>query len=349
MRSRGSSSQSMRTSEFDSGRLDAFLRGALQGVLGPMLLERIAGGQSNPTFFVSYANRRLVLRKQPAGPVLPSAHAVDREYRIMAALKATAVPVPTVLLFHPRSDVIGTPFYVMERLEGRVFADCSLPGVAPGERRVMIYAVAETLARLHRVDWAALGLADYGRTGDFFKRQINRWTRQWELSKTRELDDIRRLIEWLPANAPAGDLTRITHGDFRVSNLMFHPSEPRVIAVLDWELSTLGHPLADLAYSALAWRLRQDELVGFRDLDLRSLGIPGEAEYLERYYRIAPDCGRLGRFHFAFSLFRMAVIMEGVAARAKSGNASAENAAQVGIFSETFARRAVEIVAGELT
>jgi aminoglycoside phosphotransferase (APT) family kinase protein len=327
---------------FDPQRLDAWLRASIPGVEGEMTLQPIAGGQSNPTFFVSYSTRRMVLRKKPAGPVLPSAHAVDREHRIMRALGPTGVPVPRMLAYHAEDDVVGTPFYVMERLDGRVFGDCALPGVAPAERRAMYLAMADTLAKLHGVDWRALGLADFGRAGNYFRRQVARWAKQWELSKTRELPEIDRIAMWLSEHVPPNDVTTIAHGDFRIGNMMFHPTEPRVVGVLDWELSTLGHPLADVAYSALAWRLLPSEYMGMRGLDLSALGIPAEDEYLERYYASAPDSGRVEPFHTAFSLFRVAVIFEGIAARAKSGVAASENAAEVGELSVVFARRAIE-------
>jgi aminoglycoside phosphotransferase (APT) family kinase protein len=329
---------------FDSSRLDAWLRTSIPGVEGEMTLEPISGGQSNPTFFVTYPTRRMVLRKKPAGPVLPSAHAVDREHRIMKALADTGVPVPRMLAYHDEPDVVGTPFYVMERLEGRVFGDCSLLGVAPLDRRAMYFAMADTLARLHRVDWRALGLADFGREGNYFQRQVSRWAKQWDLSKTRELPDIDRIAKWLSGHVPPDDTTTIAHGDFRIGNMMFHPTKPIIVGVLDWELSTLGHPLADAAYSALAWRLLPTEYMGMRGLDLPSLGIPSEDEYLERYYAEAPDAGRLAPFHTAFSLFRLAVIFEGIAARAKSGVATAENATEVGELSVVFARRAIEAI-----
>ncbi|MEP7248036.1 MAG: phosphotransferase family protein [Gammaproteobacteria bacterium] len=307
-----------------------------------MRIERIHGGQSNPTFFVTYDNRRLVLRKQPAGSLLPSAHAIDREYRILAALAGTDVPVPEVLFFHQESAVVGTPFYVMNRLEGRVFNDSSLPGVPAAERRIMTLAAADMMARIHRQDWAALGLADFGRPGNYFARQIARWSRQWEMSKTRELPDLEKLIAWLPRNVPESDLTSIVHGDFRLNNLMFHPTEPKVVGVLDWELSTLGHPLADLAYSALTWRLTPADYVGIGGLDLAALGIPSEREYLEHYYARAPQTGRVTPFHTSFALFRLAVIFEGIAARARQGIASSDNAGRIGHLSEVFARRGVE-------
>ncbi len=254
-----------RPAEFDAARLDAYLRDLLPDIGGTMALERISGGQSNPTFFVTYETRRMVLRKQPAGSLLPSAHAVDREFRIMTALAGTGVPVPVTLAYCADESVLGTPFYVMDRVDGRVFADCSLPGVSPVHRRAMFLDMADTLAKLHTVDWAAAGLSDYGKQGDYFRRQVTRWTHQWELSKTRALPDVDRLVKWLPSHLPDDTATAISHGDFRVGNLMFHPNEPRVVAVLDWELSTLGHPLADLAYSALAWHLKSTEYMGMKD------------------------------------------------------------------------------------
>jgi aminoglycoside phosphotransferase (APT) family kinase protein len=337
----------MQNSEYQAGletaKLDAFLRREIAGLEGRITVEKIPGGQSNPTFFVSYDNRRLVLRKRPAN-ALPSAHAVDREFCVMRALRDTAVPVPDALLYHDGEDIIGTAFFVMERLDGRVFSDCSLPGVTPAERGAMFLAMADTLAVLHKVDWNAVGLADYGKPGNYYQRQIARWSRQWELSKRRDLPELTRLLAWLPANIPAGDTTAISHGDFRIGNLMFHPTEPRVVGVLDWELSTLGHPLADLAYSALAWRLLPTEYMGMRGADYEALGIPTEAAYLQRYYDRMGDDARVQPFHYAFALFRLAVIFEGIAARAQAGQASSANAAEVGELSVDFARRAIEAI-----
>jgi aminoglycoside phosphotransferase (APT) family kinase protein len=327
----------------ENARLDAFLRREIAGLQGAMALERISGGQSNPTFFVSYDNRRLVLRKRPAD-ALPSAHAIDREFRVMQSLHGSAVPVPEVLLYHEGADILDSAFYVMERIEGRVFADCALPGVAPAERTAMYFAMADTLADLHQVDWQAVGLAGYGKPGNYFERQIARWSRQWELSKRRDLSDITHLLAWLPANVPGSEVTAISHGDFRIGNLIFHPTEPRVVGVLDWELSTLGHPLADLAYSALAWRLLPQEYMGMRGADLASLGIPSEQQYLQRYYQRIGEAARVTPFHYAFALFRLAVIFEGIAARAQAGQASSANAAEVGELSVDFARRAIEAI-----
>jgi aminoglycoside phosphotransferase (APT) family kinase protein len=332
--------------DFDLTALDAYLRRVVPRLDGEPVLERISGGQSNPTYFLSYPTHRTVLRMPPKGPLLPSAHAVDREHRIMRALEDTSVPVPKMLALCTDADVIGRPFYVMARVEGRVFDDCALPGVALDERRTMYFAMAETLAQLHRVDWQAVGLAGFGRVGAYYTRQIARWSKQWMLSKTREILDIDRLIVWLGENRPDESATTISHGDFRIGNLMFHPTEPRVVAVLDWELSTLGHPLADLAYSALGWRLRTHEHMGMCDLDLAALGIPTEVEYLAHYQTHAPAFGPLLPFHTALSLFRLAVIFEGIAARAKSGSASSVNAADVGRMSSAFARHAVEVIDG---
>jgi aminoglycoside phosphotransferase (APT) family kinase protein len=330
---------------FDPARLDGFLRAAL-GLGGPMAIERVAGGQSNPTYFVSYPERRLVLRKQPAGPVLPSAHAVDREFRVLQALAATDVPVPRALLFHPGRDIVGTPFYVMERLEGRVFHDAALAGAAPGERRTMYFDMAETLARLHDVDWRAAGLADFGRPGNYFARQIARWTKQWELARFRDIPDLERLAASLPGMIPEDDEATIVHGDYRMGNIMFDPARPLVVAVLDWELSTLGHPLADLAFNCLIWRSRPEEYGGILGLDTERLGIPAEADYLEHYYRHRRTGrgARLGTFHLAFAMFRFAVIFEGIAARARAGTAAADNAAAVGDLSLAFARHGAALL-----
>jgi len=329
---------------FDAARLDAFLRGALPGLAGEMRLARIGGGQSNPTFFVDYAGRSLVLRKQPPGELLPSAHAIDREYRVMRALASTAVPVPRVVLFHAERDVVGTPFYLMDKLEGRVFAPHSLPGLAPAERTAMYRSMAETLAALHRVDPAAVGLADYGKPGNYFARQVSRWSKQWEASRTRANPALDRLIAWLPSHIPEGDETAICHGDYRIGNLMFDPVTPRVVGVLDWELSTLGHPLADLGFNAMAWHTRPDEYGGLRGLDLAALGIPALEDYVAHYLRAAGRTDGIAPFHVAFALFRFAVIFEGIAARAAAGNAASDDAAETGKLASAFANRAAELV-----
>lgn len=330
--------------DFEPQRLETFLRTAIPGLQGSMKLERISGGQSNPTFFVNFENRSMVLRMQPASNVLLSAHAIDREYRVMHALAETDVPVPKMVLFHLGREVIGTPFYMMERLEGRIFSECALPGMQPSERRAIYLAMADTMARVHKVDWKAIGLADYGRPGGYFTRQIARWTKQWNASKTHANPELEQLIAWLPNNIPAEDEITISHGDFRLGNLMFHPSEPRVIGVLDWELSTLGHPLADVAYNCIAWHTLPFEYGGIRGLDLATLGIPTKVEYLQHYYQLSGRTNGVSSFHFAFALFRLSVIFEGIAARALNGSAASDNAAEVGMLGLAFARRAIEFI-----
>lgn len=338
----------MAAPELDPARLDAFLRGRIPGLDGAPALQRISGGQSNPTFFLTYANRRLVLRKKPPGETLPSAHAVDREARVLQALAGSAVPVPPVLLFHPDPDVVGTPFYVMERVEGRVYQTADLPGAPREQRHAMVMSFAETLARLHEVDWHAAGLSDYGRPGNYFARQVARWTRQWEAQRFRDIPDLARLAAWVGANIPEDDgVTALVHGDYRLGNVLFHPEEPRVVAVLDWELSTLGHPLSDLAYAAMTWRAAPEEYGGLLGLDLEALGMPGEAAFVARYYaaRTTP-APALTRFHMAFSQFRFAVILEGIAARARSGTAASADALAVGEISRAYARRGIATIEG---
>ena len=332
-----------RAAGFDASRLDAYLRVALPGLAGPMRLARIGGGQSNPTFVVDYDDRSLVLRKQPPGELLPSAHAVDREFRVLRALAGTDVPVPRVHLFCVDRDVVGTPFYVMDKVEGRVFATHALPGIAPAERGAMYASMARTLAALHRVDPASVGLADYGRPGNYFARQIARWSKQWAASRTRDNPALDRLIAWLPSHIPDGDETGICHGDYRIGNLMFAPGEPQVVAVLDWELSTLGHPLADLGFNAMAWETRPNEYGGLRGLDLVELGIPSLRDYVATYLAASGRDDAIAPFHIAFALFRFAVIFEGIAARAAAGNAASDDAADAGKLGPAFARRAVEI------
>ncbi|HRE19480.1 MAG TPA: phosphotransferase family protein [Rhabdaerophilum sp.] len=330
--------------EFDVARLDAYLKSVLTGLSGEPILARISGGQSNPTFFVTYESRALVLRKKPPGPLLPSAHAIDREFRVIAALKDTGVPVPEALHYCTDESVVGTPFYVMARLDGRVFHDCTLPGVAVAERTAMYRSIAETLARFHNVGPNEIGLSDFGKPGDYFARQISRWSRQWQENRTREDANMERLIAWLPAHIPPGEITSLVHGDYRVGNLMFHKTEPRVIAVLDWELATLGHPLADLAHIGMAWHTAPDEYGGIAGLDLGALGIPEHSKFLATYAAASRHPVNPEPFHMAFALFRWAAIFEGIAFRAAKGTAAAANAADVGRLSAVFARQAAALI-----
>lgn len=324
-----------------AGALEAYLRRAVPGVAGAMHIERIIGGQSNPTYFVSFASRRLVVRKQPPGDLLPSAHAIDREYRIISALAVTDVPVPPAVLYCNDAQIIGTPFYVMERVEGRIFHGCTLPGVSKDDRRAMYRAMATTLAAFHNVDYESVGLCDYGKPGNYFTRQVARWSKQWQLSRTREDENVEKLILWLPDNVPSDDRTSLVHGDYRIGNLMFEPTGAGVVAVLDWELSTLGHPLADVAHTAIAWLTASTEYGGLIGVDCDALGIPSLDEFVADYNSEARMPITLTNFHRAFALFRWTIIFEGIAARAKAGNAAADNASEAGRLAEVFARRAV--------
>lgn len=305
---------------FDEAALARYLAGHLPGFAGRCVVQQFQGGQSNPTFHLETGSGRYVLRKKPPGTLLPSAHAVDREYRILHALRDSGVPVPQVHLLCTEEGVIGTIFYVMEYLGGRVFADRALPSVSPADRAAIYGDMGRVLARLHGVDWRRVGLEGFGRPGNYVGRQVERWSRQYAAARGGDEPAMDRLMAWLTAHAPATDETAIAHGDYRLGNLLIHPAEPRVVAVLDWELATLGHPLADLAYSCLAWRL-PPELQGVEGLDVP--GLPSEAEYVRDY------CRRAGRprvpdleFFVAFSLFRWAAIAAGVYRRALDGNAA---------------------------
>lgn len=318
---------------FDEARLVAYLHGHLPDCRGEIAVRQFQGGQSNPTFLIESSDRRWVLRKKPPGKLLPSAHMIEREYRVIRALAGTGVPVPAARLLCEDAGVIGTPFFVMDYVAGRVFTDPTLPDLAPAERGGVYGAMAETLARLHGVDWQAAGLADYGRPENYVARQIARWSKQYEASKTEDIPAMDRLIEWLPGHIPANEETTLAHGDYRLGNLIFDPAEPRVVAVLDWELSTLGHPLADLGYNCMLYHLPADlpTVRGFGDADLAALGIPDERQYVATYVKhTGRDPGGDWPFFLAFSLFRYAAIVQGVYARALQGNASSSTAAQLG-------------------
>jgi aminoglycoside phosphotransferase (APT) family kinase protein len=329
--------------DFDPARLAQFLKAEL-GTPGDLRLQRIGGGQSNPTYFVDFAGRRMVLRKQPAGPILRGAHAVDREFRVLSALSGTEVPVPRPILFHADPEPLGTPFYLMERVEGRIFHDTALPGVQPRERRHLYLAMAETLAKLHAVPPDAIGLSDFGRPGNYFERQLARWTKQWKESPTRNIPDLDHLSDWLCGNLPSDDgHVSIAHGDFRLGNLMFHPSAPRVIAILDWELSTIGHPLADLGFCCIPWATTPDEYGGILGLDHSALGIPSRRSFVAHYFANALPTAPLQPFHVAFALFRFAVIFVGIADRVSQGTAAGENADRLAPLAARFARRGLDV------
>jgi aminoglycoside phosphotransferase (APT) family kinase protein len=313
--------------------LREYLRDRVPGCSGPFSLEPLSGGQSNPTFRLRADGKSYVLRKQPEGELLPSAHAVDREYRVITALGRTDVPVPRTYGYCEDRSVVGTPFFVMDFADGRHFWDPALPELDAVSRAALWDDINSVIARLHRVDYAAIGLADYGKPGNYFERQIGRWTRQYRASETGTIASMERLIEWLPGNVIADHASSIVHGDFRLDNLIVHATEPRVIAVLDWELSTLGHPLADLSYHVMAWRLTQEQFRGMAGKDLAALRIPGELEYVERYCA-RTDRERLDRrdweFCVVFSMFRLAAILQGIAGGALTGTAADAGAADVG-------------------
>lgn len=330
------------TLPFDPNRLADYLSGVLPGT-GPVALEQIAGGHSNPTYFMDFGGARYVLRKQPPGELLPSAHAIDREFRVINALAATDVPVPAAPHYCDDREVIGTPFYLMERLDGRVFHDNSLPDITPADRTAMFQSMCDTLAKLHSVDLDAAGLSDFGRHGDFYTRQIGRWTKQYEAGKTREIDEIPQLAAWLDAHKPASDETTLVHGDFRLGNLIFHPTKPEVLGVLDWELSTLGHPLSDLGYNLMPWTNLAEEYHGLGDRDLAALGIPDAAAYTARYFATRGLPVDDSPFYTAFAYFRLAVIFEGIVARAAKGIGSAEG---IDHLSRVWARHGLDL-AGE--
>ena len=304
-----------------------------QGLAGNEAIQAapLSGGQSNPTFRVTAGEHAYVVRKKPAGVLAPAAHAIDREYRVMRALQETDVPVPRMRAYCEDASIVGTPFYVMDFLPGRVFMDPALPDSTPAERGALYREMGRVMAALHSVDHVAVGLADYGRTGRYVERQIDRWSRQCR-ALTVPLDPaMHRLMDWLPAQVPAADETTLVHGDYRIDNLVFHPTEPRVIGVLDWELSTLGDPLADLAYHCMAWNVPPALWRGIGGLDLPALGIPTEAQYLADY-RAATGRDAQGHwsFYMAYNLFRMAAILYGIAQRAADGSAASADAEETG-------------------
>ena len=325
-----------------------YLETHVAGFEGPAEVKKFSGGQSNPTFRVTTPTGVYVLRRQPPGKLLKSAHAVDREYRVMAALAGTDVPVPRVLHLCQDRDVIGSLFYVMEYCDGRIFWDASLPELDRAERGRIYDEMIRILAELHRIDPGAIGLADFGRPGNYFQRQYDRWCAQYRASELERIGPMEKLIGWLAGNIPADDgRVSLVHGDFRLDNFIFHREQPRAIALLDWELSTLGHPFADVGYLCMLLRLPQDvgRASGLRGCDLAALGIPGEAEYVARYCELS---GLRGIDHFsfyvAFSFFRLASIIQGVARRAKEGNASNRDAAAVGQFVGPMAELALEAI-----
>jgi aminoglycoside phosphotransferase (APT) family kinase protein len=323
--------------ELDIPKLTRWMHENIPGFEGRLSIEQFRGGQSNPTYKLSTPSRSFVLRRKPPGALLKGAHAVEREYEVLSGLAKADFPVARVHGLCTDPAVIGTPFYLMDMVEGRIFWDATVPGMSRDERRDIFSAMNETIARLHMIEPEAVGLGNYGRAGNYFERQIGRWSRQYlddqDAGRDPHMD---RLIEWLPAHIPPGEETRIVHGDFRIDNMIFHPTKPVVVAVLDWELSTLGHPLADFAYNAMMYRMPPHIVAGLAGADLGALGIPTEEKYVAAY------CARTGRssipgydFYVAFNFFRLAAIFHGIKGRVLRGTASSAQAQKrVRVFPE---------------
>ena len=328
---------------FDEARLAAWMQSHVPGFSGTLDVAQFKGGQSNPTFLLTAGGRRYVLRRKPMGELLPSAHAVDREFRVIQALAITDVPVARAHALCEDPDVIGSAFYVMDHVEGRIFWDPTLPGMDPGERSAIFDELNRVQAALHRIDPAAVHLGDYGRPGAYLERQVARWTRQYKAAETEPIEAADRLMDWLPRHMPAEGQTRIVHGDYRLDNVIFHPSEPRILAVLDWELSTLGDPLVDFAYHCMVWRMSASSR-GLVGVDLAALGIPAETHYLNTYLQ------RTGRtsavpapewnYYLVFNMFRLVGILQGIAKRAQQGNASNASAVETGKRARPLAEQA---------
>ncbi len=324
--------------QFNVQALADYMRQHVEGFdakhAGDLTVEQFKGGQSNPTFKLSAGNQRFVMRAKPgpAAKLLPSAHAIEREFKVMNALNKAGFPAAKQYALCTDEDVIGRAFFIMEFVDGRVLWDQSLPGMSPTERAEIYDEMNRVMAQLHTIDYAAIGLADYGKPGNYFARQIDRWTKQYRASETEKIEAMDNLIAWLPEHIPAGEDTSIVHGDYRLDNMMFHPTEPRILALLDWELSTLGHPLADFSYHCMTWHVTPGQFRGISGLDHQALGIPSEKDYIDKY------CERTGKtirdedfnFYLAYNLFRMAGILQGIMKRYVDGTASSAQAKKSG-------------------
>jgi aminoglycoside phosphotransferase (APT) family kinase protein len=318
---------------FDVPALEAYMAQHVEGFKGPLTVEQFKGGQSNPTYRLTAASGRYVMRSKPgpAAKLLPSAHAIEREYRVMTSLAKVGFPVPKTFCLCEDESVLGRAFFIMDCMDGRILWDQGIPGVTNAVRGQMYDEMNRVIAQLHSVDYQAIGLGDFGKPGNYFARQIGRWSKQYRQSETQKMPAMDRLMEWLPENIPEGDETSIVHGDYRLDNMVFHPTEPRVIAVLDWELCTLGHPLADFSYHCISWHIPGGLFRGISELDLKALGIPDESAYVKAY------CKRTGRdridnwdFYIAYNLFRLAAILQGIAKRSLDGTAASDRADDAG-------------------
>ncbi len=333
---------------FDEARLATYLDRVLPGAGGPLRVQQFHGGQSNPTFLIERAGECCVLRKQPPGPLLPKAHQIDREFRIMTALAVTDVPVPGMLHLCADSTIIGTPFYLMEHVAGRISAEPQMPDLTPSERRLVWRDLVGTLARLHALDWQGLGLRDFGRPDGYAARQVKRWSAQYSAARTQEIPAMDRLGAWLADHTPREERAAIAHGDYRIGNVINDPAAPRIVAVLDWELSTIGHPVADLAYCLMPFRLPFGGAAapGLAGLDLAANGIPSETELLAHYAHCA-GLARIGDWSYflALSIFRLASIVQGVHARSLQGYASSANARSMGARVPLLAEAGLAVIA----
>ena len=317
----------------DMGRLEDFMKQHMEGIRGPLQVEQFKGGQSNPTYRITAGGKRYALRKKPPGKLLPSAHAVDREYKVIKALHSVGFPVARPYVLCEDDAVIGTAFYLMDCVEGRVLWDQSLPGMQKSDRAAIWEELNRVIALLHSVDYKAVGLEDFGKAGSYIERQVGRWSKQYLASETGKIEAMDNLIAWLPKNLPAAGETTIVHGDYRLDNTVFHPTEPKVLAVLDWELSTLGDPLADFSYHCMSWHIPPGKFRGIEGLPLAELGIPSEREYVDLYFKrtgrksVAPS---VWDYYMAYNLFRIAAILQGIAKRVLDGTAASEHAREAG-------------------
>lgn len=321
------------THKFDEAKLAAYMEAHVDGYKGPLEVRQFKGGQSNPTYQLITPGHRYVMRRKPPGKLLPSAHAVDREYKVITALGKVDFEVPRTYCLCEDESITGTMFYIMDMMDGRILWDPLLPGLEPAARGKMYESLCDVMARLHMVDYEAIGLGDFGKPGNYFERQISRWSKQYVASQTESIPEMDKLMEWLPANVPTENSTSIVHGDYRMDNTVMHPTEPRVIAVLDWELSTLGHPLGDFTYSMLQWVMPDlgtgAGVASFANSDLKALGIPSLEDYTKMY------CERTNRsgidnldFYFSFNFFKLAGILQGIVGRVRDGTASSAHAEQ---------------------
>lgn len=322
----------------DAAALGVWMRENVEGFAGQPVLSKFEGGQSNPTFKITSDSGVYVLRRKPSGPVLPSAHAVDREYKVLSAMAEAGIPVPRVRAMCADAAVIGSIFYIMDFVPGRIFWDPRLPDLPVADRTAIFDSMNETIARIHNLDPDTIGLGDFGRKENYLERQISRWTRQYEASKTGPNDSMERLIDWLPRHLPPEHPARIVHGDYRLDNVLIHPTQPRIVAVLDWELSTIGNPVADFAYHLMTWRFAPELFRGLAGVDLAAHGIPSEKHYAATYIeRSGLTPPRNWEFYVVLSMFRIAAILQGIAKRAEEGAASDANASDVGAKAQPIA------------